>query len=56
MTAPKLELVPLVPPTADIYARWRAEIRKRDWSACHIRGDRGVVVDLGDKRAGRWLR
>jgi hypothetical protein len=34
----------------------RSEIGKRNWAACHIRGDRAPSVVLPDRPGGRWLR
>ena len=50
----KLHAVPDEPeqPT-DITALNRAEIEARDWSRCHILGDKGPRIDLPEKRR-RW--
>lgn len=52
MTA-KLKVVPKDEPLiVDLYGPWRAEIAKRDWKGCHVRGDRSPAVELAD--APRW--
>lgn len=40
-----------------ITAKLRADIAERDWSACHIAGDRAEPVKLGERRPVRlWRR
>lgn len=41
-------------PVIDIYAGWRAEVEAIDWSATHIRGDRGQPVELNDGPKRGW--
>ena len=50
---PKLRVVHEEP--VDIQALNRAEIEARDWSACHVNGDRGPVV-CWQTRVRRWWR
>jgi hypothetical protein len=50
----KLKLVEPAPERADIYAAWRADIAKRDWSRCHIAGDRRQPVHLADPVRRGW--
>jgi hypothetical protein len=53
--ARKLHVVRDDEPSADIYARWKADIAAIDWSASHIRGDRAQPIELPDSRRG-WYR
>jgi hypothetical protein len=51
--ARKLRVVPVEPPTVDLYANWRAEIRARDWAGMHIAADRRSPVEIADVRRVR---
>jgi hypothetical protein len=42
------------PAVVDIYASWRAEIAARDWSACHVAGDRNPSLELSDRPKRNW--
>jgi hypothetical protein len=53
MTAPKLKIVS-AEPVLDIGSLIRADILKRDWTACHIAGDRRKPVEIEDRRKGSW--
>lgn len=57
MTArPRLTIVPAdPPPEVHIGDLMRADIRKRDWSPVHVRGDRSPPLDL-PARVGRGWR
>ena len=48
---PKLTVVDPKPERSvvDLYEKWRAEIAARDWSACHIAGDRNPSLELSDR-------
>lgn len=58
MTRPRLLILaqtsePEVPPPVDVTQLLRADIAKRDWSACHVAGDNGPRIDLPEKRR-KW--
>lgn len=55
---PRLHAVPTVSEPVDITLdRLRPEIEKRDWSACHVAGDKGPRINLPEKRHMRlWRR
>lgn len=40
----------------DITALNRADIGARDWSACHIAGDKSKAVDLPPSRKWKWFK
>ena len=48
---PRLVAVPAANEPVDITLdRLRPEIEKRDWSACHVAGDKGPRINLPEKR------
>lgn len=56
---PKLHAVPDDPEgeiIRDLQQRMRDEIAARDWSACHIRGDRAAPLALADCPRRMWRR
>ena len=53
MTAKPLLRV-VEPEAVDITLAMRAEIKRRDWSAVHIAGDRRAPVNLPDRPARGW--
>ena len=55
MTPRHLRAVEPVSSHVDIYASWLAEIESRDWSACHVNGDKAQGLALSD-RPRRWWR
>lgn len=55
MTPAKLRAVPDAPVEAvDVHALLLADIRGRDWSRCHIAGDRRQPVHLPDPVRRGW--
>lgn len=51
-----LRLVEKQPEVADIYAAWKADIARINWSDTHIRGDRSKPVHIDQPRhKRRWL-
>lgn len=40
----------------DITLAMRAEIMRRDWSACHVRGDRAQPLELSDRPKRTWAK
>lgn len=56
MTRAHLAIVPEQPERVDIYANWRAEIRRRDWSAVMVRGDRAPPLFMADAPKRIWRR
>ena len=50
---PRLHAVPAASEPLDITALNRAAILERDWSACHVAGDKGPRINLPEKRR-KW--
>lgn len=44
------------PVVVSIYDKWRAEIAERDWSKCHVAGDRNPPLELVDRPKRGWLK
>jgi hypothetical protein len=54
MTRPRLAIVTDEP--IDIAAAIRADILMRDWSACHVAGDRAVPLRIGERVKRMWRK
>jgi hypothetical protein len=35
------DVLPPIVPGPDIYVRWRSDIKRQDWGATHVNGDKG---------------
>jgi hypothetical protein len=57
MTSRRLRIVDEPPERPDdVTMLLRADILKRDWSACHVEADRRRPVAVPDQRKRLWLR
>lgn len=53
---PELHIIKTTHRPVDITALLRAEIEQRDWSKCHVAGDRNPPLDIADRPKRGWRK